>query len=163
MYRCAVARLALRSGSGSPAIFSSALARPSGLRVSCTPEASARYSRRREMANCTIYAAIGARMASTMAMMRKIGLPPSLLPPPPAEAEELRAQEEVADERDRAHEDADQRGEADVVVAHVRHLVRDHALELVAVHHREQAAGDRDRGVLGVAAGGERVGRRVVR
>ena len=61
MKRCAVARLALLSGCGSRAMSLSARASPSGLRVSSTALASARYSRRREMANCTAYAAIGAR------------------------------------------------------------------------------------------------------
>ena len=48
-------------------------------------------------------------------------------------APEGRAQEEVGDQGDHADQDADQRGEADVVVAHVRHLVGDDALELLAV------------------------------
>ena len=41
------------AGAGRRRCASSARARPSGLRVSSTAEASARYSRRREIANCT--------------------------------------------------------------------------------------------------------------
>ena len=67
-------------------------------------------------------------------------------------APEAPAQEEVGDQGDHADEDADQRREADVVVADVRHLVGDHALELLAVEALQQAAGDRDGGVLRVAA-----------
>ena len=47
----------------------------------------------------------------------------------------------------------------DVVVADVRHLVGDDALQFLAVHQLEQAPGHGDRGVLRVAAGGEGVGR----
>ena len=61
-----------------------------------------------------------------------------------------------ADQRD------GQRGHEDVVVADVRQLVGEHALELDPVHLLEQAGGDRDRRVLRVAAGGEGVRRRVV-
>ncbi len=78
-----MARLAWRNGLGSAAMSLSARARPSGLRVSSTADASARYSRRRETANCTAYAASGARMASTSATMAKIALawsPPESLP-----------------------------------------------------------------------------------
>ena len=64
--------------------------------------------------------------------------PPSPLRRPP-HAEQARAQEEVGDEGDQADEDADQRREADVVVAHVGHLVRDDALQLVAVELRRAA------------------------
>ena len=89
----------------------------------------------------------------------------SLESPPrrrPDAAPEAPAQEEVGDQRDHADEDADQRGEADVVVADVRHLVGEHALELLAVEHLHQPARDGDGGVLRVAAGGEGVGRRVL-
>ena len=101
-----------------------------------------------------------------MAMMAKIAWPwspPELPAAPPAHAApEAPAQEEVGDERDHADEDADQRLEADVVVADVRHLVRDHALELVAVEPLQQAARDRDRGVPRVAPGRQSVGRGLV-
>ena len=50
----------------------------------------------------------------------------------------------------------------DVVVADVRQLVGEHAFELDPVQLLEQAGGDGDGRVLGVAAGGERVRRRVV-
>ena len=61
-----------------------------------------------------------------------------------------------ADQRDgeRRHED--------VVVADVRQLVGEDAFELDAVHLLEQPGRDRDRRVLRVASGGERVRRRVV-
>ena len=81
---------------------------------------------------------------------------------PAAAAEERRAQEEVGDQGDHADEHADERREADVEVAHVRHLVGDHALQLVAAHHLQQPGGHRHRGVLRVATGGEGVGGRVV-
>ena len=50
MKRCAEPRVAARSGNSLPAIFSSARARPSGLRVNSTAVASAWYSRRRDTA-----------------------------------------------------------------------------------------------------------------
>ena len=77
-------------------------------------------------------------------------------------APEAPAQEEVGDERDHADQDADQRLEADVVVADVRHLVGDDALELLAVEAVEQPARDGDGGVLRVAPGGQGVGRGLV-
>ena len=43
---------------------------------------------------------------------------------------------------------------------HVRELVGEHAAELVAVEHLEDARGDRDRGVIRAAPGGEGVGLR---
>ena len=93
--------------------------------------------------------------------MMRTAAPAAAVAAPPAEAEPARTQEEVGDEGDQPDEDADEGGEADVVVAHVRHLVGDHALELVAVHRVEQAAGDGDGAVGRVASRGERV-RRVV-
>ena len=53
-------------------------------------------------------------------------------------------------------------GHEDVVVLHVRQLVRDDALELDAVHLLEQAGRDRQGRVLGVPAGRERFGGGVV-
>ena len=61
-----------------------------------------------------------------------------------------------ADHRDR------QRRDQDVVVADVAELVGDDALELDPVHLLEQSGRDGDRGVLRIAAGRERVRRRVV-
>jgi hypothetical protein len=81
---------------------------------------------------------------------------------PSPHAEEGRAQEEVGDERDHADQDAHQRREADVVVAHVRELVGDDALELLAVEALHQAAGHGDRRVPRVTAGGEGVERLVL-
>src|SRR3712207_8774184 len=54
-------------------------------------------------------------------------------------APERAAEEEVGQERDRTDEHAEQEREADVVVADVAHLVRDHALELLAIELLEQA------------------------
>src|SRR5574337_1229074 len=76
MYRCWVARLATSSTSLSEAILARALSRPCGLRVSSTDEASARYSRWRLMASWTKVAKMGARMARTMAMRKKMAWPP---------------------------------------------------------------------------------------
>ena len=56
--------------------------------------------------------------------------------------------------RDRRGDRADE----DVAVADVRQLVGEHALELVAVEHLEDALGDAHHGVVGVATGGEGVG-----
>ena len=75
----------------------------------------------------------------------------------PAAAEPEAAQEEVGDQDRRADQDADEHGVADVEVGDVGHLVRHDALELVAVELFEEAAGDGDGGVLGVAARGEGV------
>ena len=78
-----------------------------------------------------------------------------------AAAEEGQAHEHVGDEPDRHDEPEHDHRQPDVVVAHVTELVRHDALELGVVHDLEQAGGRRDHGVLGVAPGGERVGRRV--
>ena len=74
-----------------------------------------------------------------------------------AAAEEHEAQEEVGEQRDHPDHRDGERHHEDVVVADVAELVREHAFELDAVHLLEQARGDRDRRVLGIAAGGERV------
>ena len=44
-------------------------------------------------------------------------------------------------------------------MAHVAQLMGQHALQLIVVQEGQNAVGDGDRGVLGVAAGGEGVGR----
>src|SRR5690606_15433823 len=54
------------------------------------------------------------------------------------------------------------RHEPDVVVAYVRHLVRDNALQLLPVEELYKALGDGDGAVLRVAARGEGVGSRRV-
>ena len=51
------------------------------------------------------------------------------------------------------------RADQDVAVQHVAQLVRDHAFELAIVHQLQDAGGERHRGVLRIAAGGEGVGR----
>src|SRR5215203_1845377 len=73
-------------------------------------------------------------------------------PSSPTSTEPESAQEEVGDEDRGAYQDADQHRVADVEVGDVGHLVRYDALELVAVELFEEAAGDSNRGVLGVAA-----------
>ena len=69
---------------------------------------------------------------------------------------------ELRQHRDRA---GDRRGDGHqqrVVIFDVRELVRDHAGELLAAERLHQARGHGDRGVLRIAAGGERVGLRLV-
>ena len=75
-------------------------------------------------------------------------------PPPPKIAPHItmRARNVIA-ERDGRGDRADE----DVVVAHVRDLVREHAAQLVLVDDLQQALRHRDRGVVLVAAGRERV------
>ncbi len=77
-------------------------------------------------------------------------------------APEREAQPDVGDQRDGADGGDRDGGDEDVVVLHVRELVRDHALELHPVHDLEQPGRDRERGVLRVAPGGERVRRGIV-
>src|SRR5438094_133940 len=70
----------------------------------------------------------------------------------PEEEEQLRG---VADDSCQGGgHGADQR----VAALHVAELVGQHRLDVAPVHRLEQAGGHRDRGVLGVAAGGEGVG-----
>src|ERR671912_2274910 len=78
-------------------------------------------------------------------------------PSSPSSTEPQAAQEEVGDQDRGADQDTDEHGIADVEVGDVRHLVRHDALELVAVELFEEATGDGDGGVLGVAARGEGV------
>ena len=108
-------------------ILASARSSPYGLRVSWTDDASARYSRWRLTASWTSRATIGARMASTIATTNTIAwaaAPPSLSRSRlPAAAPEREAQEEVREEGDRAHQDADDQREPDVEVADVGQLV----------------------------------------
>ena len=101
-----------------------------------------------------------------MAMMKTMVCapppPPLSRSRPPAAAPEREAQEEVGEDRDGPDHDAHDEREPDVEVAHVRELVRDDALQLLAVELLEQPGRDRDRRMLRVAAGRERVGRRVL-
>jgi len=69
------------------------------------------------------------------------------------------AQEHVRQDSDGADHDGHDDHEARVVVADVRELVRDDALQLQLRQLAEQAGGDGDGGVSWVAAGGEGVGR----
>ncbi len=50
-------------------------------------------------------------------------------------------------------------GGQDVVIAHMRKLVRDHAFELFIVHQFHQALGNRYGGMVRVAASGKRIRR----
>ena len=87
---------------------------------------------------------------------------PAVAAPAPDPAEQEQAQTEVGEERHEPDEGDGDGADEDVVVVDVAELVRQHPLELVAVHDREQPGRDRDRRVLGVAAGREGVGCRVV-
>ena len=161
-----MARLAWRSGRGSEAMALSARARPSGLRVSS----------HRGGVGQVLAAARDGELHGVGGQRREDGqhegddredgaglvAARAAAAPPAHAAPEAPAQEEVGDEGDHADQDADQRLEADVVVADVRHLVGDHALELVAVEAVEQPARDGDGGVLRVATGGQGVGRGLV-
>ena len=82
--------------------------------------------------------------------------------PAPSPAPPEAAHHPVAEEGGDADHDHDDRLEADVEVLDVRHLVGDDALELGPVHLRQQAGRDADDRVLGIAARGEGVRRRVV-
>jgi hypothetical protein len=73
-------------------------------------------------------------------------------------SEEQRELEEIRDRRDRARHHRDDRGNEGVAVLDVTELVREDALDLVERQPLEQALRDRDRRVLWVATGGERVG-----
>src|SRR6266550_5038437 len=79
-----------------------------------------------------------------------------------ATAPEREPQEEVGEEGDRSDEDADDQGEPDVEVPDVGELVANHALELLTVELLEEPGRDRDRCVLGITTGRERVRRGVV-
>ena len=107
---------------------------------------------------------IGAKISSTTPKMREdradrvVALSLSL----PAAAPEHEPQEEVGEQRDDPDHRDGERHDEDVVVLDVAELVREHAFELDPVHLLEQPGRDRDRRVLRVAAGRERVGRGVV-
>ena len=64
----------------------------------------------------------------------------------------------VAMKRDAHGHGGGDRADEDVAVADVADLVGQHAAQLVPVEDLEDALGDGDRGVVGVAAGGEGVG-----
>ena len=102
-----------------------------------------------------------------MATMKMIAWAPPPLPlsrsrRPPAPPQNVKRRKKSARIAIGPDHDADDQREPDVEVADVRQLVADDALELLAVELLEQPGRDRDRGVLRVAPGGERVGRRVV-
>ena len=143
-------------GSTAAAIFSSAEASPSGLRVSSAPDASARYSRCRDTANDTIWAMIGASRIETIQRMTK------RIPSPPdfsdgARRPQRRPRRLQSASEDRTGQRRDHRHQAHVVVLDVRELVRDDPLQLVAVELLEQAPGHGDRGPLRADPRGEGV------
>src|SRR5581483_10967933 len=84
---------------------------------------------------------------------------------PAADGELHQLRDERREDQQQEPEDGEghrERGDEDVVVLDVAQLVSDHAFELEAVHLVEQAGRHRDRRVLRVSAGGERVRGRVV-
>ena len=77
MHRCAEPRLTATVGAAAASIFSSARARPSGFRVSSAPDASARYSRRRDTIIASSCASSGAsRIAISHTTKRMIPATP---------------------------------------------------------------------------------------
>ena len=164
MQRCATPCLIDGVGATAASIFSSAEASASGLRVSSAPEASARYSLWRETPSATRRATIGASRSETI-QSRKKAIPkrperpsrrPAVRPPP----QRRPRRDAVRDEEDRARERRDDGHEANVEIAHMRHLVRDHSLELLAVQGVDRSAchGDRRAGRSGPRGEGVGVG-----
>ena len=166
MHRCAVPRFTEVVGAAARSIFSSAFASAMGLRVSSAPDASARYSRRRDTIIASVCADEGASTIATIqkteqdrpsatALVFAAAFPAATGPVAQAAAGPVGQQRDGADHR-RNH-----RHQANVEVAHVAQLVRHHSLQLVTRYRIEQAAGDRNGRMLGIAAGGKRVGIRV--
>ena len=89
--------------------------------------------------------------------------PPPRSPPrrPRTPAPQPRAHEELREQDHGSGQRCDHRSDEDVAVDDVRELVPDHPFELDPVHRLQQPLGDRDRRVLGVTAGRERVRRRL--
>ena len=168
-YRCWVARLATSSGSWSSAIFASACSRPSRvpgqLDARRVGEVLA-LAADRQLDEPGEDRARGwparSRPRRRRSAARHRRCSESLRATAGAAAPEREPQEEVGQERDRPDQHADHQREPDVEVPDVRQLVGHDALELLAIELLEQARRDRDRRVLRVATGGERVGRRVV-
>ena len=69
---------------------------------------------------------------------------------------------ELRQHRDRAGDGGGDRHRQRVVVSDMRELVGEHAGDLLAREHLQQPGRHRDRGVLGIAAGSERIGLRIV-
>ena len=78
-----------------------------------------------------------------------------------AATEDAREHRQVGDRRDRGRNGGGDRTDQDVLVADVRNLVGDHAVDLVTVEHLEQPCRHADQGRLLVATRRERVGLRV--
>ena len=76
---------------------------------------------------------------------------------PAAAAEQLAVEREPDHQAGHDREERGDRHHRDVLVRHMRHLVRDHAFELGAIQPAQQAGGHTEHGHLGVAPGGERV------
>ena len=108
---------------------------------------------------------MGARIAKAMAIASRITYAPPprsrLLPRLPL-PNHVQRMKKSASSATRPTSTTVMRHHADVVVADVRHLVRDHALQLAVVELVEQAARGGDGGVLRVAAGREGVRRAVL-
>ena len=118
------------------------------------PRSSAAYSRVRLIAICTSMAAIGARII--------IAIEPMM---PGAVVVVAIAAEEHAELRQHRDRAGDRRGDGHhqrVVVLDVREFMRDHAGEFLAAERLHQPGGHGDGGVLRIAAGGERIGLRIV-
>ena len=140
-----------------PPIFFSAPAMPVVCRVNCTADASASYSRWRAIAalirrpkNNADVADHEQRRCRPARCCRRIA----------AAATAAGIHQDSPD--DGEHEDAEQHAhqadvQAHVAVEHVAELVRDHALQFVALELVEAAPRHGDRGIGGRVAGGERV------
>ena len=122
-------------------IWSSAPAIPSGLRVNCTPEASARNSRCRDTAALITRAKNRPDVADDEERQADSEYA-SRARPPCSPAFGYRAHDETADRADEhdAGEHADHPDvEPHVAVQDVAELVADHALQLVAVERLQRA------------------------
>ena len=135
---------------GAAEILRSALASASGSRLISAPRRSAEYSR--VAADRHLDQHRGERGEDHSDERRRSG-----------RADCARGRRRAEEEAElRQHRDGAGDGRRDghgqrVAVLDVGQLVRDHAGDLVAVEQAHQAGGDRDRGVLRVAAGGEGV------
>ncbi len=154
-YRCWVARLATSRGSRSDGDLRERPLQADGLRVSSTPEASARYSRCRLTASWTSRASdrgedgeddrddehdhLQAAPAAVARRDRAAAAPP----------QNVKRRKKSARSAMRPDEHADHQREPDVVVADVRQLVGDDPLELLAIELLEEAGRDRHEACFG--------------
>src|SRR6266498_216522 len=152
MHRCAAPRLIDSVGAAADSIFSSALARASGLRVNCALIASARYSRLRLTARASTCAMIGAssqEMIQTTSSTSSTAPAPPFLPPrdpppapnPPAshfDAPPQHPRGAVVHQCDGAYQRGERRHQPDVQVLHVPELVADDPLQLLTAAEIEE-------------------------